>query len=139
MARTLKELGVRRAMIVHGSGLDEAAVHGPTDYVEYDEDTEPTAGRLTPADFGVKTPFELNALKSGTPEENARIAEEVLAGRGTDAQKAIITANLALLLKLGRKAETLPEALELARTTLASGAGLKVLEAQRSFSFKQGA
>ena len=139
MARTLKESGVRRAMVVHGCGLDEVTVHGPTDYIEYDEHTEPTAGQFSPADFGVQASFTIDALKGGSPEDNARIAEEVLAGRGTDAQKAIVTANLALLLKLGRKATTLPDALGLARATLASGAGLKVLDAQRNFSFLQGA
>lgn len=123
MAKTLRELGVKRAMVVHGSGLDEAAVHGPTDYVAYDETSEPRAGRFTP-----------EAVRGGSPEENARIAEAVLSGRGTPAQKAVVTANLALLLMLGRMAGTLPEALELARETLASGAGMKVLEALRTFN-----
>ncbi len=139
MAKTLKELGVKRAMVVHGSGLDEAAVHGPTDFVAYDEASEPKAGRFTPKDFGLSEPFPLAAVKGGSPEENARITEAILSGGGTPAQKAVVTANLALLLMLGRKASTLPEALALARATLASGAGMKVLEAQRSFAPALGA
>lgn len=133
MAKTLRELGVKRAMVVHGSGLDEAAIHGPTDYVAYDETSEPRTGRFTPEDFGLSEPFPLEAVRGGSPEENARIAEAVLSGCGTPAQKAVVTANLALLLMLGRRAGTLPEALELARETLASGAGMKVLEALRTF------
>ena len=120
MAKTLRELGVKRAMVVHGSGLDEAAIHGPTDYVAYDETSEPRTGRFTPEDFGLSEPFPLEAVRGGSPEENARIAEAVLSGCGTPAQKAVVTANLALLLMLGRRAGTLPEALEPETDTFAA-------------------
>ena len=33
VARTLAALGVADALVVHGSGLDEVALHGPTDAI----------------------------------------------------------------------------------------------------------
>ena len=50
-----------------------------------------------------------------------------LAGGGTPAQRDCVAANLALLILLGKKAVTLPEAVASARRTLENGAGLRVL------------
>ena len=36
VARTLAALGVERAMVVHGAGLDEVALHGETKAVRLD-------------------------------------------------------------------------------------------------------
>ena len=134
MADTLKGLGVKRAMVLHGLGIDEAAVHGPTVYVRYDETGVTEAGTFTPANFGVTETVRLEDLKGGTPEDNARIAEAVLSGHGTYAQQAVVKANLALLLMLGRKAATLPEALAAAHQSLQTGVGMRVLEAHRAFA-----
>ena len=134
MADTLKGLGVRRAMVIHGSGIDEAAIHGPTLYVRYDETGVRESGTFLPADFGVTRPVSLEELKGGTPEDNARTAEAVLSGHGTEAQQAVVRANLALLLLLGRKAAALPEALAQAHEALQTGVGMRVLEAHRAFA-----
>lgn len=45
-----------------------------------------------------------------------------------------MAANLALLLKIGGLAKSLPEAVELARRTMASGKGLEVLNAHRAYA-----
>ncbi len=134
MARTLRALGMKRAMTVYGCGLDEAAVHGITQYVTFDESGVMHRGTFTPGDFGVTSPVSLESLRGGTPAENAVTAERILAGQGTYAQTAVVAANLALLLLLGKRAATLPEAVALARSTLLEGKGLAVLEAHRAAS-----
>lgn len=134
MAETLRLLGMKRAMVVYGSGTDEAAVHGKTQFVRFDEGGRLESGEFRPADFGVERMVTLSELRGGTPEDNARIAEAVFSGGGTYAQHMVVRANLALLLLLGRKAEALPDALQAAEKALNSGAGLKVLEAHRSFA-----
>lgn len=134
IAVTLRGLGLRRALVVHGAGLDEAAVHGETQAVELLADGSLRRHLFLPADFGVASPHALEDVRGGTPEENARITEEILSGRGTTAQRDIVAANLALLLLLGGRAQTLPDAVAASRQAMADRAGLTVLEAHRAFA-----
>lgn len=134
VAQTLRLLGVKRAYVVHGSGLDEAAVHGTTEIAELKEDGTIERSTLTPADLGAKRLYSIEEIKGGAPADNALITEAILAGKGTEAQQAFVTANLALLLKIGGLAKSLPEAVELARRTMASGKGLEVLNAHRAYA-----
>jgi anthranilate phosphoribosyltransferase len=48
----------------------------------------------------------------------------ILEGKGTDAQKAVVTANAAMALYCADRAKGLQHAVELARETLASGKAL---------------
>ena len=133
-AETLKGLGVKRAFVVHGAGTDEAAVHGDTLAVELTGDGAIVERTFTPADFGVKVAYEAADIRGGSPKVNAHIAEAVLSGGGTGAQRDVVAANLALLLLLGKKATTLPDAVRLARETLATGKGAAVLALLRERS-----
>src|SRR4029453_11931624 len=71
IARTLDAMGVEQALIVHGSGLDEVALHGETRAVRLDK------GRfeelvLVPDDVGLhRAPLEL-AVGGDAGEEAAR-------------------------------------------------------------------
>ncbi len=134
VAETLKELGVKRAFVVHGCGLDEAAVHGFTTAVELTAAGELVGRTFTPANFGVAARYTIEDVQGGDPQDNAEITRAILAGRGTAAQRDFVAANLALLLLAGGRAATLPDAVAAARAALASGAGLKVLEAHRAFA-----
>ncbi|WP_330959192.1 anthranilate phosphoribosyltransferase [Photobacterium sp. 53610] len=98
IAETMIALGMKRAAVVHGSGLDEVAIHGPTlvaeiingDIREY---------TVTPEDFGLQT-HPLDAIKGGDPEENRAIIKNILTGKGTVAQQDAVAVNVALLLRL---------------------------------------
>ncbi|MGF1769301.1 anthranilate phosphoribosyltransferase [Enterovibrio makurazakiensis] len=98
IAETIKTLGLKRAAVVHGSGLDEVAIHGETTVAEikYGVITEYT---LTPEDFGVNT-HPLKSIEGGTPEENREIITQILQGKGTEAQQSAVAVNVALLLRL---------------------------------------
>ncbi|MBV7300164.1 anthranilate phosphoribosyltransferase [Enterovibrio paralichthyis] len=98
IAETMLNLGLKRAAVVHGSGLDEVAIHGETTVAEI-KDGVISEYTLTPADFGVQT-YPLEAIKGGTPEENREIIANVLQGKGTDAQQVAVAINVALLLRL---------------------------------------
>lgn len=91
IAETLKALGVQRAMVVHGSGLDEVALHGPTSVAEL-KDGEITTYELIPEDFGVEG-AEINALRGGNPEENAAITHAILKGEGVQAHRDAVAIN----------------------------------------------
>ncbi|MDP5148451.1 anthranilate phosphoribosyltransferase [Rheinheimera baltica] len=98
MAQALKQLGVKRAWVVHGSGCDEVALHGTT-YVCELKDGELTEFSLTPDDFGVAvTP--LAALAGGEPAENAAATLAILQGEGQSAHNAAVAINVAAMIKI---------------------------------------
>ncbi len=98
IAQTLRVLGYQRAAVVHGGGMDEVALHAPTQVAEL-KDGEISSYQLVPADFGLKSqPVE--ALLGGTPEENRDILARLLQGKGDPAHESAVAANVALLLKL---------------------------------------
>ncbi|USD66320.1 anthranilate phosphoribosyltransferase [Vibrio sp. SCSIO 43136] len=98
IAQTMLEMGYKRAAVVHGSGLDEVAIHGETLVAEI-KDGQITEYTLSPADFGVNT-HPLEAIKGGEPAENRAIITDILTGKGTEAQVSAVAVNVGLLLKL---------------------------------------
>ncbi|MBY8317232.1 anthranilate phosphoribosyltransferase [Vibrio fluvialis] len=98
IAETMVQMGMKRAAVVHGSGLDEVAIHGVTHVAEI-KDGEIFEYTLTPQDFGLET-YPLEAIKGGEPQENRAIIENILTGKGTPAQVSAVAVNVALLLRL---------------------------------------
>jgi len=125
IAQALQLTGVKRAFVVHGSGLDEIALHGDTQAIEIiaGELVERT---LSPQDFGLKN-YHLDDIKGGTPQENADIITAILSGHGQDAHNAAVIINCAALLYLHDKANNLKAAAQLAADVLKSGKGLATL------------
>ncbi|OAN18333.1 anthranilate phosphoribosyltransferase [Photobacterium jeanii] len=98
IAETMAAMKMKRAAVVHGSGLDEVAIHGETTVAEI-KDGQIIEYTLTPADFGLET-YPLEAIKGGEPEENRAIITNILTGKGTDAQQGAVAVNVALLMRL---------------------------------------
>jgi anthranilate phosphoribosyltransferase len=77
----LRELGHRRALVVHGSpGMDEMSPLGPTQVAELREDGSILEGMITPGQLGLGT-YPAGSLAGGTPEENAQLITRVLEGK----------------------------------------------------------
>ncbi|MBH0041245.1 anthranilate phosphoribosyltransferase [Pseudoalteromonas sp. SWXJZ10B] len=127
MAQTLKTLGTKRAMIVHGSGTDEIALHGPTTVVELNNG-EITQYTLNPSDFDLAN-YSLEQLAGEGPQYNANASLAILQGKGTDAHNAAIVVNVAALLYLTGKAKTLKEGAKQVQTLLSSGQAMNTLSA----------
>ena len=119
IAKALTLTGVKRAWVVHGNGLDEIALHGTTVLTEINNGklTEKT---ITPEDFGLPV-YSLDAIKGGTPAENAEYIKAILSGNGEEAHNAAVVINCAALLYLHNKADNLKEAASIAAEVLASG------------------
>lgn len=98
IADTMRHLGFKRAAVIHGSGLDEVAIHGTTTVAEI-KNNEVSHYQITPEDFGLKR-YLLSDITGGTPAENKDICCNILQGKGTDAQQSAVAINVALLLKL---------------------------------------
>ena len=121
IAETLRRLGVRSALVVHGSGLDELALHGPTTAARL------RAGRiedliLTPEDAGLPR-AAVTELTGAGPEESGPWLRELLAGRGTPAQADAVALNAGALLWIADRAGTLAEGARLASAVIAEGSG----------------
>ncbi len=98
IAETLKVLGYRRAAVVHGGGMDEVAIHAPTQVAELNEG-KIESYQLTSEDFGLPS-YPIESLLGGSPEENRDILARLLQGKGDAAHDAAVAANVAMLLKL---------------------------------------
>lgn len=126
MAKSLQLTGVKRGWVVHGSGLDEIALHGETLVTEI-KDGKLSERVITPEDFGL-TRYTLEDIKGGTPQENADIIKAILSGNGQAAHNSAVLINCAALLYLHDKVDNLKHATQIASEVLASGKGLATLE-----------
>lgn len=127
IAQALTQLGVSRAMVVHGSGLDEIALHGPTQVAEV-KGQEVSLKTLNPSDFGLEE-YPIEALVGGTPEQNAACTQAILKGEGQPAHQAAIAANVGAVLYLAGQAENLKQGAEQAMAVMASGRSVGSLTA----------
>ena len=126
-AGTLKNLGTKRAFIVHGSdGLDEATVTGATRVSEL-KDGIVTTYNIEAADFFGKT-YSGDELAGGDASINAEITKGVLAGED-GARRKVVVLNAALAIVAGGKAQTITEGIRVAEECIDSGAAIKKLQA----------
>lgn len=125
MAETLQRLGIKRAMVVHGSGLDELALHGPSTVAEL-RDGELHEYELTPEDFGVPR-AEVSELVGGDADFNANILQKILAGKATAPQQHAVALNVAALLHLTGQYPCFKEATTAVLEHMNSGVALQHL------------
>lgn len=119
VAATLRALGVTDALVVHGSGLDEVALHGETQAIRLRDGTQEEM-LLTPEDAGIDR-APLAAVTGGEPKENGSRLHAVLDGQGSEAERDIVTLNTAALLVAAGRAESLRHGADQAREALGSG------------------
>ena len=126
IAETLNAMGVAQALVVHGSGLDEVALHGETQAVRL-SDGDISELAITPEEAGIER-APLNVVTGGDPAENAARLRALLSGRGAVAESDITILNAAALLHTAGKTTSLKEAADQARDVLLSGQAAKVLD-----------
>jgi anthranilate phosphoribosyltransferase len=126
MAAALGELGAESALVVSSAdGLDEFSVSGATRVVEL-RDGRLSTYDVTPEQVGLE-PASDGAVGAGTPEQNALVLREVLAGNlGTERSLAVLNAGAAIYVAGG--ADTLEEGVRSAERAVDSGAARDVLE-----------
>ncbi|MDT8368023.1 MAG: anthranilate phosphoribosyltransferase [Longimicrobiales bacterium] len=132
LVAAFRELGHLRALVVHGSGIDEFSPLGPSRVAQLEGDALEEV-EVTPEDLGEEIHPE-EGLAGGEPHENARVIREVLEGDRRDAARAAVVMNAAAAIWAGGAAETLAAAADVARRSLDSGAALARLEALREAS-----
>jgi anthranilate phosphoribosyltransferase len=125
MADVLARLGVERAIVFHaGDGMDELSVSAPSLVIEIDGGRKEY--QLDPAEVGLK-PSDPKAVRGGGPEENARIAREVLGGAGGP-RRDVVLLNAAAALRAAGLAKDWHDGIGVAAEAIDSGRAAEVLE-----------
>ena len=131
MAEALRRLGSQRAWVVHGEGLDELTVTGPSQVASLNDGVISTFD-LDPRAFGFAY-ASFSALKGGSPIENATSLEQLLDGIHS-AYRDIVLLNSAAALIVAGKTATINEGAAMARDAIDSGATKTLLNALRERS-----
>ena len=126
IAQTLAAMGAKEALVVHGSGLDEVALHGETRAIRL------SGGELhelciTPEDAGLER-APLTAVTGGNAPENAARLRQLLDGQGEPAERDIVALNAGALLMTAGCANDLRDGTGQALDALGSGAAGRVLD-----------
>src|SRR5436190_3615594 len=127
IAETLHALGVERALVVHGSGLDEIALHGFTSAVSL-AGGELEELEITPEQAGLRR-LPKERIAGGSPQQNAERLAALLAGRGGAGDTAVVALNAGALLMTAGKANELRDGVGMALESLRSGRANAVLQA----------
>ncbi len=122
MARVLNRCGVKKALVIHGEGLDEFAIHGVTTGVKLVND-KMSNFTLSPEDVGLKR-YPLSSLKGGDVQHNTKKFIQLLSGNGTDAYRASVALNAGALLWLVDKSSSIKEGVDEIQSLLNTDLGL---------------
>lgn len=125
LGKVLSNLGAEHAFVVRGEdGLDEITLAEETKITELKNGSLKTY-HIKPEDFGFKR-CKAEDLKGGDPEKNAGIILEILKGR-KGPQRDVVLLNAAAAICAGGKADSIDEAIAVARGSIDSGAALNKL------------
>lgn len=125
LANVLNILGSERALVVHGSGLDEITNTGETTVSEL-RNSSVKSYILNPQDLGYPK-VKPEEIAGGMPFENAEKLVGVLKGQKFPARD-IVAINSGAALYVSNKAASLQEGARLAEEALDSGKALSLLE-----------
>jgi anthranilate synthase/phosphoribosyltransferase len=134
IAEALLALGHEQALVVHGSGLDEFAIHGDNTVAEV-KDGRVTSSVIHPKDLGF-TAAGIDTLKGGGPEDNAKITESILKGEELGPKRDVSVMNAAATIYVSGLASSFEEGIEKAKASIDDGSAFGVLEKLRAKSKK---
>ncbi|WP_436853808.1 anthranilate phosphoribosyltransferase [Staphylococcus caeli] len=125
IAKTLADLGRKRALVVHGAnGMDEATLSGDNIIYEVNKQQEITSYTLNAQDLGLDYASN-EALVGGTPEDNLVITENILTGNDRSAKKDVVVLNAGLALYVAEKVNTIQAGVDKAKYLIESGKALE--------------
>ena len=127
MTDVMKNLGVKRALIVYGDdGLDEISISSTTSVCEINGD-EIKEYTIDPEELGL-TLVKKEGIVGGTADENAVITKDILTGKEQGAKRDIVLLNAGAALYTIGKAETIKDGVKLAAEMIDSGKANEKLE-----------
>lgn len=128
LAGVLKNLGIKRAMVVYGTdSLDEVSISAPTAVAEVRDDVI-TEYEISPENFGLRRATKAEIV-GGTPQENALITRGILSGKIQGAKRDIVLINSACALYTAGAVDTIKDGVALAAKMIDSGKAFEQMEA----------
>ncbi|AGB31063.1 anthranilate phosphoribosyltransferase [Natrinema pellirubrum DSM 15624] len=145
LANALARMDIERALVVHGAGTDEIAIHGETRVAEVcaerssanpraaeprDDGESVEEYTLEPADLGLAE-HDIADISGGSPEENAADMRGIVEGDVTGAKRDVILANAGAAIYVAGEADSLEDGADAAREAIESGAAAEKLDQLR--------
>ena len=131
-ALALKQLGTKRAFVVHGhDGLDEISVCAPTRVSELNRGQIKTYD-IYPENF-FKTLSDPEDIKGGDLKTNLQITKDVLSGKKGPKRNVVLINTAAALVAAG-KADSLKEGIQMAKDSIDSRKAVKKLNELIAFT-----
>jgi anthranilate phosphoribosyltransferase len=124
LAQVLKILGTKHALVVNGDGIDEISNISDT-YVAELKDGAISTYTLTPEKLGIER-ATANEIVGGTPKENAQDINYILKGE-KGPKRDIVVINAAAALYVAGKADSVKDAIPIAKDAIDSGKTLEKL------------
>ncbi|MFW6265839.1 MAG: anthranilate phosphoribosyltransferase, partial [Halanaeroarchaeum sp.] len=129
IANALTQMPVERALVVHGSGMDEIGLHDETVVAEVEGDSIEEF-TLTPEDLGLDS-APIADVAGGTAEANAADLEAILTGEEQGAKRDLILANAGAAIYVAGEADSLTDGVEAAAKAIDDGGAEAKLDALR--------
>lgn len=132
LAHVLEKLGLKRAMVVHGSdGLDEITTTGKTFISEFNGQGI-ISYDISPEEVGIPL-ANPEDLEGGDLQTNIAIAQDILSGK-KGPKRDIVLLNAAYAIYLCGRGKDILEGIALAKDSLDSGKALRKLEELKEFT-----
>ena len=126
IGRVLANLGVERALVVHGvGGLDEVSTFGPTRICEI-ENGRITCYSIDPEEVGLPR-ASVSDLAGGDARASAIMVRDILNGTEHGPRRDIVLLNSACGIYVGGAAGSVGDAIEVAKDSIDSGRALDKL------------
>ncbi|MFA5293520.1 MAG: anthranilate phosphoribosyltransferase [Phycisphaerae bacterium] len=126
IAETFEILGLKRVMIVHGSGLDEISITSVTKVVEL-KDKKKIAYEINPKDFPISSP-KMAELVGSNAEYNAGLIKDILHGKNKGPARDMVLLNAAAAIMVANLADDMHSGFEKAAESINTGAAAQCLE-----------
>lgn len=133
MANALNNLGVERALVVHGrDGLDELSTTETTCVAEL-KDGKVSTYEITPEQFGFER-AEIIELAGSDASANARIILDLLEGSERGAKLDILLLNAGAALYVAKKADSIESGISVARDIIKSKKAIDIVNSLAEIS-----
>jgi anthranilate phosphoribosyltransferase len=126
IAEALKLLGVKVAMVVHSSGMDEISTAGVTKIIELKKGSIESR-EINAENFGI-VPANIDDLKVSDAKTSAKVLREILNGKEKGPRKDIVVLNAAAAIIVSGLADDFEPAIKMADASIRDGKALACLE-----------
>ncbi|MBD3203335.1 anthranilate phosphoribosyltransferase [Candidatus Woesearchaeota archaeon] len=124
IAEVLQDLGSEHVLVVNGSGLDEITTTGTTSVTEL-KHKKIREYEISPGDYKIKS-ADLKDIRGGTPEENKKIIQNILAGKKGPGRD-IVLLNSGAAIYVSKTADSIREGIKFAEESIDSGKAMEKL------------